>query len=128
MEHNNEYHALFEESYIPPHSVLTELVYGFVQIDRRRGAVLLTLQTIKLSIEKQILLYMIGRYAAQALGIIQYYEASPAEITKSLRLNGNSVRPNLTRLRDSGVLGVAQGTYRIRDWNKAIDILRKIAT
>jgi len=78
--------------------LLATTLMNLVRIDKDKGEIRLTLEAIRLPKKLQILVYLMGRKAATALGILPDEPIAPKDLASKLGRGGSALRGQLATL------------------------------
>jgi len=89
---------------------------NLVRIDKDKGEIRLTLEAIQLPKKLQILIYLTGRKAATALGILPGEPIAPKDLASQLGMGGSSIRGQLFTLSKERLIGSESGKYWVPNY------------
>ena len=105
-------------------AMLATVLVGLVQIDKVSGDVRFSARSAKLTKKMQILLLLLGRKAAKAMGLIDTEATGPKEMEPVLGLKGGPLRGQLFQLKKERLVQAVKGKYLIP--NYAIEAVKEL--
>lgn len=102
--------------------MLATVLADMAWIDKDTGEIRLTREAVQMSKKLQILIYLMARKAAKALGLISEEGISPSELTSTLGMSGGTVRGQLFILSKERLINSSGGKYWVP--NYAIELAK----
>lgn len=106
---------------------VTEILSRYVRYDSSNGEVRFTPMATQLSNKKKLLLFLVAESARELLGneVLQATKTTnPTAIGKMLNMKGNTLRPLLKSLKESGLVVIEKEGYRVP--NQALDVVKQV--
>ena len=96
--------------------LLATVLVDLVAVEKSSGEIRFTSKAMKLSKSRQILLFLLGRKAAKALGFIEDEAIAPAEMEPKLGMKGGPLRGQLSVLKKSRLAQSDAGKYFVPNY------------
>lgn len=96
--------------------LLATVLADLVKIDKDSGEIRFTSKATKLPKRLQILLYLMGRKAAKALGLVAEEAIASKEMASKLGMGGGPLRGQLSRLSKERLVESVQGKYQVPNY------------
>lgn len=106
--------------------LLATVLVDLVRVERDTGEVRFTTRAAKLPKNQQILVFLLGRKAAKALGLIKEEAISPGAMEPKTGMKGGPLRGQLSVLKKSRLVQSDRGKYFVP--NYAIEPVKQIIT
>jgi len=95
--------------------IMYSILKDYIQLDEESKEVIFLESAKDLSVEKRILLLLMGYKAMEILNLISDSSLSPQEIAKKIGANYNTVRSKLSKLAREGLVNkVRKGRYAVQ--------------